>query len=225
METLNDLLVESRQRSLERRGRSLQSLRGHEAVAEALRRHDADGAALAMDSHIDQIARLLGQDLEQRKGACRPCFRYRRFHVTHRFKPPSSRIVIASIISASTAAAFAPRSTAIRTMPSPSGARCLAARVRNDREPAVWRQQGSLAFAIVQRSPARAFLCRALLPASSPSSIDCSRSSKPRVNRSRTRSRPWRGPPRRHDRVSHSSRTGRCARISIRPIATPRTRS
>ena len=67
METLNDLLVESRQRSLERRGRSLQSLRGHEAVAEALRRHDADGAALAMDSHIAQIARLLGQDTEQPK--------------------------------------------------------------------------------------------------------------------------------------------------------------
>jgi GntR family transcriptional repressor for pyruvate dehydrogenase complex len=67
METLNDLLVESRQRSLERRGRSLQSLRGHEAVAEALRRHDADGAALAMDSHIAQIARLLGQDVEQTK--------------------------------------------------------------------------------------------------------------------------------------------------------------
>lgn len=62
METLNDLLVGSRQRSLERRGRSLQSLRGHEAVAEALRRHDADGAALAMHTHIDQIARLLGQD-------------------------------------------------------------------------------------------------------------------------------------------------------------------
>jgi GntR family transcriptional repressor for pyruvate dehydrogenase complex len=62
METLNDLLVESRQRSLERRGRSLQSLRGHESVAEALRRHDADGAAVAMHDHIDQIARLLGQD-------------------------------------------------------------------------------------------------------------------------------------------------------------------
>lgn len=59
MEILNDLLVESRQRSLERRGRSLQSLRGHEAVAEALRRHDADAAALAMHSHIDQIARLI----------------------------------------------------------------------------------------------------------------------------------------------------------------------
>ena len=66
METLNDLLVESRQRSLERRGRSLQSLRGHEAVAEALRRHDADSAAAAMHSHIDQIARLLGQDVARR---------------------------------------------------------------------------------------------------------------------------------------------------------------
>lgn len=67
METLNDLLVESRQRSLERRGRSLQSLRGHEAVTEALRRHDPDGAAAAMHSHIDQIGRLLGQESEQRK--------------------------------------------------------------------------------------------------------------------------------------------------------------
>lgn len=63
METLNDLLVESRQRSLERKGRSLQSLKGHESVADALRRHDADAAAEAMHHHIDQIARLLGQDL------------------------------------------------------------------------------------------------------------------------------------------------------------------
>ena len=66
METLNDLLVESRQRTLERRGRSLQSLRGHEAVVEALRRQDPDSAALAMRDHIDQIAALLGQSPERR---------------------------------------------------------------------------------------------------------------------------------------------------------------
>lgn len=59
METLNDLLIESRTRTLQRRGRPLQSLRGHEAVVEAVRRQDADRAALAMREHIDQIAALL----------------------------------------------------------------------------------------------------------------------------------------------------------------------
>jgi GntR family transcriptional repressor for pyruvate dehydrogenase complex len=59
MDTLNELLVESRQRTLERRGRPLQSLRGHEAVVQALRRQDPDGAAAAMRRHIDRIAALL----------------------------------------------------------------------------------------------------------------------------------------------------------------------
>lgn len=61
METLNDLLVESRTRTLRRRGRPLRSLRGHEQVLLAVRRRDADGAALAMSEHIDQIAALLRQ--------------------------------------------------------------------------------------------------------------------------------------------------------------------
>jgi GntR family transcriptional repressor for pyruvate dehydrogenase complex len=59
METLNDLLIESRTRTLQRRGRPLRSLRGHEAVLEAMRRRDADGAARAMREHIDQIDALL----------------------------------------------------------------------------------------------------------------------------------------------------------------------
>jgi GntR family transcriptional repressor for pyruvate dehydrogenase complex len=61
METLNDLLVESRVRALQRRGRPLRSFRGHAAVVEALRRRDAHGAAIAMRDHIDQIATLLDQ--------------------------------------------------------------------------------------------------------------------------------------------------------------------
>ncbi|OFW27324.1 MAG: hypothetical protein A3H97_10770 [Acidobacteria bacterium RIFCSPLOWO2_02_FULL_65_29] len=69
METLNNLLVESRQRTLERRGRPRQSLRGHEAVVEALRRRDSDGAARAMCDHIDQIARLLGRVPSARDGS------------------------------------------------------------------------------------------------------------------------------------------------------------
>ena len=59
METLNDLLIESRTRTLQRRGRPMRSLRGHEAVVAAVRRQDADRAALAMREHIDQIAALL----------------------------------------------------------------------------------------------------------------------------------------------------------------------
>lgn len=66
METLNDLLIESRTRTLQRRGRPLRSLRGHEAVVEAVRGRDADRAALAMREHIDQIAALLNQRPEAR---------------------------------------------------------------------------------------------------------------------------------------------------------------
>lgn len=58
MSTLNDLLVESRASSLKQEGRPVKSIEGHEAVVEALRRRDAEGAARAMLDHIDQIADL-----------------------------------------------------------------------------------------------------------------------------------------------------------------------
>jgi DNA-binding FadR family transcriptional regulator len=58
MATLNDLLVESRTHSLEQKGRPARSIAGHEAVVAALRRHDPDGAAHAMSTHINQIADL-----------------------------------------------------------------------------------------------------------------------------------------------------------------------
>jgi GntR family transcriptional repressor for pyruvate dehydrogenase complex len=61
MKTLNDLLVESRTLTLRQPGRPLRSLRGHEAVLQAIRRRDANGAALAMRGHIDQITGLLRQ--------------------------------------------------------------------------------------------------------------------------------------------------------------------
>jgi GntR family transcriptional repressor for pyruvate dehydrogenase complex len=61
METLNDLLSESRKRALQQRSRPQRSLKGHEAVVDALARHDADGAARAMHDHIDQIAVILEQ--------------------------------------------------------------------------------------------------------------------------------------------------------------------
>ncbi len=56
MATLNDLLVESR--TLTQKGRPERSLDGHEAIVAALRLRDAEGAALAMSRHIDQIADL-----------------------------------------------------------------------------------------------------------------------------------------------------------------------
>jgi GntR family transcriptional repressor for pyruvate dehydrogenase complex len=59
METLNDLLTESRKLALKQRSRPERSLEGHEAVVAALARRDADGAARAMHEHIDQIAELL----------------------------------------------------------------------------------------------------------------------------------------------------------------------
>jgi len=64
METLNDLLIESRKLTLHQRGRPLRSIRGHEAVVAALRGRDPEGAARAMHDHIDQIAELLLQSHE-----------------------------------------------------------------------------------------------------------------------------------------------------------------
>ncbi len=61
METLNDLLVESRKLTLKQKGRPERSLKGHEAVVAALRRRDGDEAARAMREHIDQIADILEQ--------------------------------------------------------------------------------------------------------------------------------------------------------------------
>jgi GntR family transcriptional repressor for pyruvate dehydrogenase complex len=59
METLNDLLVESRTLTLKQKGRPVRSVKGHEAVVAALVRRDPEAAAQAMREHIDQIADLL----------------------------------------------------------------------------------------------------------------------------------------------------------------------
>lgn len=63
METLNDLLIESRKLSVRQQGRPFRSIRGHAALITALRRRDPDGAARAMRDHIDQIAELFLQAL------------------------------------------------------------------------------------------------------------------------------------------------------------------
>jgi GntR family transcriptional repressor for pyruvate dehydrogenase complex len=59
METLNDLLLESRKLSLRQDGRPLRSVRGHAGVVSALRRHDPERAAGAMRDHIEEIAELM----------------------------------------------------------------------------------------------------------------------------------------------------------------------
>jgi GntR family transcriptional regulator, transcriptional repressor for pyruvate dehydrogenase complex len=59
METLNDLLIESRKQTLRQKGRPARSLEGHEAVVAALRRRDPQAAADAMHRHIDQIAAVM----------------------------------------------------------------------------------------------------------------------------------------------------------------------
>jgi GntR family transcriptional repressor for pyruvate dehydrogenase complex len=82
METLNDLLIESRKLTLKQKGRPERSLQGHEAVVMALRRRDPDGAARAMQNHINQIAELL-KHAEPRRAAPRP-----RLRAT---PPPESR--------------------------------------------------------------------------------------------------------------------------------------
>src|SRR5262249_22772264 len=59
MQTLNDLLMESRKATLQQRGRPRRSLHGHAAIVRAMRRRDPDAAERAMHAHIDQIAALL----------------------------------------------------------------------------------------------------------------------------------------------------------------------
>jgi GntR family transcriptional repressor for pyruvate dehydrogenase complex len=59
METLNELLVESRKLALDQKGRPERSIKGHDAVLAALRRRDGNAAARAMRDHIDQIAAIL----------------------------------------------------------------------------------------------------------------------------------------------------------------------
>jgi GntR family transcriptional repressor for pyruvate dehydrogenase complex len=59
METLNELLMESRRLTLHQRGRPQRSLEGHEAIMTAMQHRDPDAAERAMHDHINQIADIL----------------------------------------------------------------------------------------------------------------------------------------------------------------------
>jgi GntR family transcriptional repressor for pyruvate dehydrogenase complex len=58
METLNDLLVESRKMTLQQTSRPQRSLEGHEAIVAALTKRDPEAAEKAMHAHVEQIAGL-----------------------------------------------------------------------------------------------------------------------------------------------------------------------
>ena len=68
METLNDLLIESRKLTLRQKGRPERSMHGHEAIVTALRDRDPEAAWNAMRTHIDQIAELLQRTRSPRRG-------------------------------------------------------------------------------------------------------------------------------------------------------------
>lgn len=59
LDTLMDLLRESRERSLQVDGRPQKSLAGHRRILAALKRHDADGAKAAMRRHIQDVQEIV----------------------------------------------------------------------------------------------------------------------------------------------------------------------
>jgi GntR family transcriptional repressor for pyruvate dehydrogenase complex len=59
LDTLMDLLRDSRERSLQVDGRPQKSLAGHRKILTALNRHDADAAKLAMRRHIEDVEKML----------------------------------------------------------------------------------------------------------------------------------------------------------------------
>lgn len=61
LDVLMDLLVESRERSLQVPGRLMKSLQGHRRIVDSITRHDARGAEAAMRQHLGEIEHILLQ--------------------------------------------------------------------------------------------------------------------------------------------------------------------
>jgi len=59
LDTLMDLLRDSRERSLQVDGRPQKSLAGHRRILAAIDRHDADSAKVAMRRHIEDVEKML----------------------------------------------------------------------------------------------------------------------------------------------------------------------
>lgn len=59
LDVLMDLLVESRERSLQVPGRLMKSLQGHRRILDSITRKDARGAEAAMRQHLGEIEHIL----------------------------------------------------------------------------------------------------------------------------------------------------------------------
>jgi GntR family transcriptional repressor for pyruvate dehydrogenase complex len=59
LDTLMDLLRDSRERSLQVAGRPQKSLAGHRRILAAIKRHDAEAAELAMRRHIEDVIKIV----------------------------------------------------------------------------------------------------------------------------------------------------------------------
>jgi len=59
LDTLMDLLRESRERSLQIEGRPQKSLAGHRRIVAAIKRHDSEGAKVAMRRHIEDVEEIV----------------------------------------------------------------------------------------------------------------------------------------------------------------------
>jgi len=59
LDTLMDLLRDSRERSLQVEGRQQKSLAGHRRILAAIKRHDSDGAKAAMRRHIEDVEEIV----------------------------------------------------------------------------------------------------------------------------------------------------------------------
>lgn len=59
LDTLMDLLRDSRERSLQVEGRPQKSLAGHRRILAAIKRHDAEAAKVAMRRHIEDVEEIV----------------------------------------------------------------------------------------------------------------------------------------------------------------------
>jgi len=59
LDILMDLLRETRERSLQIQGRPQKSLAGHRRIFAAIKRHDTEGASVAMRRHIEDVERIV----------------------------------------------------------------------------------------------------------------------------------------------------------------------
>jgi GntR family transcriptional repressor for pyruvate dehydrogenase complex len=59
LDTLMDLLRDSRERSLQVEGRQQKSLAGHRRILTAIKRHDSEASKVAMRRHIEDVEEIV----------------------------------------------------------------------------------------------------------------------------------------------------------------------